>query len=213
MNKEGITYSNIFRLFNFKTYIFTNNIYFYDRYREHVIGACRNSSIEVVDGKTVESNSRIMMKNLAKMREASELSTSNEQSRINNASRTPMKISSHNPTSAKGNRRNLQNNSQRNGGNNLLSSSHFEPPPTKFDARIASPSTAVPSSKRNESSASSMTTTSSISTLSSLSENTSSGSRSTTQEKGHGGPSKRTGVAASIKVPASIDENGYSTIL
>ena len=179
------------------------------RYREHVIGACRNSNIEVVDGKTVEPNSRIMMKNLVKMRESSEVSRTTSHSRTNITSRTSISTrkSSRNTTSNIGKRRTLQTNSHTNGGNNLLTPSTFENTSSKFDAQIASPSTSLPLSKRNESSISSMTNTSSISTMSSMSENISVGFSSSAQEKGHGLPSKRTSAANLIRVPASIEES------
>ena len=192
------TYKNHF--FNIKTFF---------RYREHVIGACRNSNIEVVDGKTVEPNSRIMMKNLVKMRESSEVSRTTSHSRTNITSRTSMSTrkSSSNPTSNIGKHRTLQTNSQTNRGNNLLTPSTFENTSSKFDAQIASPSTSLPISKMNESSTSSMTNTSSISTMSSLSENTSAGFSSSAQGKGYGIPSNRTSAANLINVPASIEES------
>lgn len=176
----------------------------YHRYREHVIGACKNSNIEVVDGKTVEPNSRIMMKNLVKMREGSEASRSVSHSRTNLTSRASLSTrkSSHHSTSNMGKRRTLQTNSIQT--NHLLTPSSYDNTSSKFDAQIASPSTTLPISKRNESSTSSMTNNSSFSTTSSLSENASTGFSSSAK----GVPSKRTSATTDIvKVPASIEEN------
>ena len=148
-----------------------------------------------------------MMKNLSKMREAT--SNSNDHTRISNTSRTSLSMRTLSPSSSSNlsKRRNLQDKSKRNGGDSLSTSQNFDNS-SRFDARIASPSNAtIPLTKRNESSSSNMTTTSSNSTLSSASENTYSGSRMPAKETRHQGSNKRSSVAASIRVPASIDEN------
>ena len=112
-------------------------IIIYFRYREYVIGACPNSTIEIVDGKTVETNSRIMMKNLSKMREYGDMSNSKSHSRANNttsSSSISTKKSSRNSSSKMQNRNNFQPGTRTNGGSNLLTLSSYENSQSKFDA-------------------------------------------------------------------------------
>ena len=174
-----------------------------------MIGACPNSTIEIVDGKTVETNSRIMMKNLSKMRENGDMSTSKSHSRANNttsSSSISTKKSSRNSSSKMQNINNLQPGRRTNGGSNLLTPSSYENSQSKFDAQIGTPSTSIPLSKtRNESSTYSLATSSSISAVSSLSENSSNGYSSTTHQKSNGVALKRFS-ANEFNIPAPIEE-------
>ena len=181
------------------------------RYREHVIGACRNSIIEVVDGKTVDPNSRIMMKNLAKAREANEGSRSISHSRTNLNSATSLstkKSSRHSTTNLKQSKT-LQTHSHINGGSNLLTPSSLGQTSSKFDAQIASPSTSIPLPTKldGSSSTSTLTNSSSFSTMSSLSQDNSIEFSTSTRDRSHGTtPNKRSSAVDMVRVPASIIE-------